>query len=833
MKKLFAVVFCLCLIFSCNSIGFALGDDVDMEFDLGDNSGIFSVGLEAGKDDGYITNDGDIYTATPYGGNEFLGWYKKGSDTPYSTEATVKLTDGEFTAKFKSNNLVNQNGYELFEAGTNLLGDSWAQAGTQDSWVNLNVNSDYAKSGTKSLKINARQQKDVYLNIKGLKENTDYVVSYSWMLPFSAITATKTMNDGYFGSAIGDNQTLKISACYAKGDYTGNIDQTFVGGQWNKTKYVFNSKNNTEVRLFLRYDSDQNTGNDHLYIDEFMVYAAEFESDNSGFSSYRINVTGENSYAYSLATGAVEPDSEVTVTAAPYGGYKFDGWYEKGVKVSEEQMYTFNVNSNRTLTAKSVKIVDSYVTITPDVNKNNVTDLNDVTSLARHFAGWSEDVNPKVLDINGDENANLKDLVLLAQYVAGWNVEEQFAKTLTDDALPEEDINGEGVRELLLAGQSEYFNKSTIVNNGDKTLLANVIKKAQRGEDITIVGVGGSVTQGGGISDTNRYGEHVSLWLNSKFPNIKVNYVNAGIGSTTSLVGIHRLDTDVLAHNPDLVLVDFTVNDGTSDERYKLSYETIIRKLLKNNIAVVSLVFGSTGDPLNPKRAENAMKSHLPSMIHYNVPVIDYYGALWRYIDNGIVSWNDDLTRDGLHPSDTGHVMIASAVEYYINGILENVESIDTIVPKLPENYLFGSNVYETATFLASTTENNYTKIEPTESINFTAGKVHGAKLGKGWICESAEGGSITFELKNVTSVSIFLQNKCDDTSTPDINEANGKGDIIINGKTVVDNTNCSGGSANGYIWISYNEIFDTPQDLTITITSEAKFGVGPLGVTY
>ena len=56
---------------------------------------------------------------------------------------------------------------------------------------------------------------------------------------------------------------------------------------------------------------------------------------------------------------------------------------------------------------------------------------------------------------------------------------------------------------------------------------------------------------------------------------------------------------------------------------------------------------------------------------------------------------------------------------------------------------------------------------------------------------------------------------------------------IIVNGKTVVNQTNCAGGSAGGYVWISYNDMFDTPQDLTITIKAYGKFGVGPLGVCY
>ena len=825
MKKALVLFLSIIMIFCYNTTTLALGDDVDMDFDMDDETSTsFSVNLEEGKDDGYITKDGDEYTATPYDGNEFLGWYKKGSSTPHSTETTATLTSGEFVAKFQSHNVVTENGYELYAKDTSLLNNTWAQAGTQDSWVYLKVSEDYAKSGKNSLRLFARQQKDIYLSLNGLKPNTEYVVSYSWMLPYSAITATKTMNDGYYGSAIGTTSTTKISNCYAKGDYTGSKNQAYVGGQWNKVKYLFNTNENTDLRLFLQYDSDQNTGNDSLYIDELMIYEVQYENDNSGFSSYSINVNSENCYAFSSTNGSVDPDSEVTVYSAPYGGYKFDGWYEKGVKVSEDSVYTFTANANRTLTAKSVKIVDSLVTITPDINKNSSTNLDDVASLARYFAGWEEYVDPAVLDIDGDNNQNLKDLVLLAQYVAEWDVDEKLAKVMTNDALPEEDLKGEGVRESVLAGKNEYFNKSTIINKGDKTLLANVIKKAERGEDITIVGLGGSITQGGGISDTNRYGEHISLWLNAKFPNIKVNYVNAGIGSTTSLVGIHRLESDVLRHNPDIVLVDFTVNDGASDERYKLSYETILRKLLKNDIAVISVVFGSTGDPENPKRANNALVSHLHSMLYYNVPVIDYYGALWRYVDNGIVSWKDDLTQDGLHPSNIGHVMIASAVEYYLNGIIENVNSIKTVIDEIPENYLYGSDVYETATFLASSEANGYSTITPTESVNFTSGSVHGAKLGKGWICENENGGSITFEVKGVKSICIFLQNKLN---------INGKGDIIVNGKTVVNQTNCGGGSSGGYVWISYNDMFETPQDLTITIKAYGKFGVGPIGVCY
>ena len=190
MKKTLALFLSIIMIFCYNTTTLALGDDVDMDFDMDDETSTsFSVNLEEGKDDGYITKDGDKYTATPYDGNEFLGWYKKGSSTPYSTEATATLTNGEFVAKFQSHNNVTENGFEAYNTGHDFKDITWFKT-KPVSWMNAKVSEDYAKSGKKSLKLLARNNKDIYFTINNLKPNTEYVVSYSWLLPLSAITAT-------------------------------------------------------------------------------------------------------------------------------------------------------------------------------------------------------------------------------------------------------------------------------------------------------------------------------------------------------------------------------------------------------------------------------------------------------------------------------------------------------------------------------------------------------------------------------------------------------------------------------------------------------------------
>ena len=134
------------------------------------------------------------------------------------------------------------------------------------------------------------------------------------------------------------------------------------------------------------------------------------------------------------------------------------------------------------------------------------------------------------------------------------------------------------------------------------------------------------------------------------------------------MVGIHRIEEHVFAHNPDLVLVDFTTNDSAGDIRYRVPYESALRRILEDsNIALVSVVFGpvnnySADNVENPNyRANNSLSSHLPSMLYYDVSVVDYFGSLWRCINAGVIQWTD-VAGDYIHPINNGHLMAASAI---------------------------------------------------------------------------------------------------------------------------------------------------------------------------
>ena len=89
---------------------------------------------------------------------------------------------------------------------------------------------------------------------------------------------------------------------------------------------------------------------------------------------------------------------------------------------------------------------------------------------------------------------------------------------------------------------------------------------------ITIVAFGDSVTHGAvGAGEMNYdtvYWNRLRLMLQAKYDYVPVNMINAGIGGITAKGSLARMDKQVFAHSPDLVIVCFGLNDvnGTLEE---------------------------------------------------------------------------------------------------------------------------------------------------------------------------------------------------------------------------------------------------------------------------
>ena len=128
---------------------------------------------------------------------------------------------------------------------------------------------------------------------------------------------------------------------------------------------------------------------------------------------------------------------------------------------------------------------------------------------------------------------------------------------------------------------------------------------------ITIVAFGDSVTHGalgpGEINYETVYYNRLRQKLNAYKSYMPVNVINSAIGGTSAKASLARMDKQVLAHNPDLIIVCFGLNDvNGSLEDYIESLREIFTKSLASGAETVFM----TPNMLNTYVHENTSKVH-------------------------------------------------------------------------------------------------------------------------------------------------------------------------------------------------------------------------------
>lgn len=225
---------------------------------------------------------------------------------------------------------------------------------------------------------------------------------------------------------------------------------------------------------------------------------------------------------------------------------------------------------------------------------------------------------------------------------------------------------------LNLGHTTEDMIQRAVVNPGNAARLADAMKRAQAGEKITIGTIGGSITQGTAASTTDeRYANRALQWWAKTFPKAQLDFVNAGIGATDSYIGVHRVDADLLSKKPDVVIVEFSVND--TDAALNLqTYDSLVRKILQaENHPAVILLFTTQED------GTSLQDTHMQIGSAYNLPMISYKNAVLPEIEAGKFTWRD-ISPDNIHPNSVGHGIIGELLWSYFNSVYAKLDQIDT-----------------------------------------------------------------------------------------------------------------------------------------------------------
>jgi lysophospholipase L1-like esterase len=111
-------------------------------------------------------------------------------------------------------------------------------------------------------------------------------------------------------------------------------------------------------------------------------------------------------------------------------------------------------------------------------------------------------------------------------------------------------------------------------------LIPNTLAKLNRGDDLTVVFWGDSVTCGGDASSQEKaFPLSFTNWLRAKYPQSHIKYVNAGTGGWNTERKLPLFDQEVMAHKPDLVVIEFVNDMGFDRDRIFKNWGEAVRRI--------------------------------------------------------------------------------------------------------------------------------------------------------------------------------------------------------------------------------------------------------------
>ncbi len=225
--------------------------------------------------------------------------------------------------------------------------------------------------------------------------------------------------------------------------------------------------------------------------------------------------------------------------------------------------------------------------------------------------------------------------------------------------------------------------------------LDNSRTKFEQDKQATVAFIGGSITE----MDDHGHSGMVKEYLQRRFPDTKFRFVNAGIASTCSTTGAFRLNRDVLSHNPDLLFVEFAVNDDQDAMHARRDcirgMEGIIRqaRMQNSNIDIVVTHFINDSMLAELERGETPLASGTHELVarHYGVATSDLAREVANRIASGTLTWKE---YGGTHPIEAGNRVAADLIEDLLSAAwsVPSGQAAEHTMPKPldPHSYFHG-----------------------------------------------------------------------------------------------------------------------------------------------
>ena len=164
------------------------------------------------------------------------------------------------------------------------------------------------------------------------------------------------------------------------------------------------------------------------------------------------------------------------------------------------------------------------------------------------------------------------------------------------------------------------------------------------------------------VETFNAYPHLLHRGLKERFPHAVLNVIVTAMGGENSEQGAKRFDRDVLSLGPDLVTMDYALNDrGIGLARAEKAWRAMIDQCLAKQIPVILLtptldLTAKLDDPHDPLNLHAAQIRRLAA--EYQVGLADSLERFKQSIRDGVPP--ADLMSQPNHPNREGHELVAA-----------------------------------------------------------------------------------------------------------------------------------------------------------------------------
>jgi len=504
---------------------------------------------------------------------------------------------------------------------------------------------------------------------------------------------------------------------------------------------------------------------------------------------YTVTAVGSNGAKISFKNEMTTKDSYQLVMNID-GKCKFDTIFTVAKPITTENVLL--KNSQGEIVDRVLDVTDGKITFTADVKNNTFKQgkaVNIVTAIYNNGTLYAAKITPVTIDFEGTYQLNAEMTVPTEGLNENWTTS---AFVWSDDMV------------------------TPLVKKSSKTYGIDALNDPSK--DIKVAFIGGSITEGRNYTDP-----FVEKWQADRTG--KITMLNAGIGGTTSSYGTMRLYEDVLSKKPDIVFVEFTLNDVWLNEaQTKKNVESMIRQCYeRDHQPVISFI-------IIPDRRTNSDGTYqIAEKAGYYTTVANYYGLtpfnahqlMVDAINDGGYTWDSFVANGNVHPDKTQGENIATVM---YNDFKENFNTYVKNIAWNPQKG-FGSDTYSEPAIISSAKASYDSKWENSK-VDGVVTEGYGVPTSlpfESFMASGTKGAKMTFKFSGTKILISSLMGKLGKSATYTI--TNDDGEIEKAGSM---STYIADYSWYENIILTVEGLEDTNHTLTVTVgDGSGLFGLG------